>query len=168
MCESLNESALDSVSEAYGLGRRNRSFRRNLDLGLDNVFMPVAVAGRNVPGQLEIRQSRHGDIVSASDTGFQHPTAPDRNGMLQANIVYHAGPIVSAHTPEFDVDNSAGREFYCSGGVANIINAFVQTYRGGEVCLQFGVRVNIVPTQRLLNHEKAEIIEFLQSPDIAQ
>ncbi len=79
------------VADAGRGGNFYRALRRDFHFRLDDVFGPVAAAGGDVAGQSEIRQRGHGDVVRATDAGFEHAAAPDRDGFLLAEIVDAAG-----------------------------------------------------------------------------
>ena len=57
------------------------------------------------------------------------------------------------NTAEFDVDDSAGAEFDGGLGIATVVDAFIQTERGAKLRLQACMGVDIVPRQRLLDHQ---------------
>ena len=44
----------------------------------------------------------------------------------------------------------------------NVIDALIQTKGGVQLRLQFGVRIDVIPVERLLDHEESKIVEALQ------
>ncbi len=73
------------------------------------------------------------------------------------------GRRVTTHSPKFNVDNPAGADIDRRASVLKIVNAFVKTDRSIELPLQFGVRIDVVPPKRLLDHDQIKRIEFLQA-----
>ncbi len=123
---------------------------------------PIAAARRNVAGKSEIRQCRHGDVVCATDAGFQHTATPDRDGFGLAEIVDSARGGVTANAAESHIDDFAGGDFNGGAGVFDIVDAFVETDRRFELALQGGVGVDIVIAERLLDHDEEKLIEMLE------
>ncbi len=74
-------------TDARTHGNADRSLRRDGDLGRNNVFGPVAVAGRHVTRKREIGERRERNIVRPADAGFKHPAAPHGDPMMLAEIV---------------------------------------------------------------------------------
>src|SRR5690242_17159659 len=146
-----------------GRGRHaNGSVRRHFHFGIDDIFGPIATAGGNVAGQRKILERRHGNVVRAADAGFEHAAAPDVNGILLAKIVNAASGSVSADAAEFDIDDFAGADFNGGARVLDIVNAFVEANWSFDLALKSGVGKDVVPAERLLDHDEVEGVELLQ------
>src|SRR5580692_7972727 len=156
------------VTDAGRAGNLYRALRRDFHFRLDDVFAPVAAAGRDVAGQGEVRQRRHGDVVCAADAGFQHASAPDGNGFLLAVIVDAAGGGVSADAAQFQVDDLAGADFDRGAGVLDVVDAFVEADGSVELALQGGMGVDVVVAKGLLDHDQVEGVELFQQRRILQ
>src|SRR5438270_13318675 len=65
--------------------------RRGFDSGLNDVLLPIALAGGDVAGQHEVGEGGESDIMRAADAGFKHATAPDRDAGRLCNIVEALG-----------------------------------------------------------------------------
>src|SRR5580693_7981960 len=156
------------VADAQSGGNFYRAFCGDFHFRLDYIFGPVAAAGGDVAGQREIRQRGHGDVVRAADAGFQHASAPDRNGFLLAKIVDAAGCGVSADAAQLHIDDFAGADFDGGAGVLDVMDAFVEADRSFELALQRGVRIDVVVAQRLLDHDQVEGVEPLQVRSVFQ
>src|SRR5260370_10340773 len=76
--ELIHQFAFHRKAKPGVCGNLDRSTGADFNLGLNDVFTPVALAGGNVSGQSEIRQCGHCDVVSASNARLQHATAPHR------------------------------------------------------------------------------------------
>ena len=84
----LQEIVIEVVAEAGLVADRDGAVRRGFDGGHDDVALPVALAGRDVAGQHEIRQRGERDVVRAADARFEHAAAPDRNAGGLRDIVH--------------------------------------------------------------------------------
>ncbi len=87
--------------------------------------------------------------MRSADSGLEHSAAPHRNGMRPADLLYAFRFAVTANAPELDVNNSAGLQLDGRKRMSRIIDAFIQANRGLNLGLQFRVRVNVVPVQRV-------------------
>lgn len=74
-------------ADAGGGGDLDRTLGIDGYFGGDDVFVPVSLAGGDVAGKREIGESGHGDVLGAADAGFEHPTTPDGDGILLAEVV---------------------------------------------------------------------------------
>ena len=128
--------------------------------GLDDVALPVALAGRDIAGQHEIRQRGERDVVRAPDAGFQHAAAPHRDAGGLRDIVHALGLAESAHAAQLDVDDAAGAQADGLLGVVRGADALVQADGRLELGLQRGVVDDVVVRQRLLDHHQVEIVEL--------
>ena len=53
-------------------------------------------------------------------------------------------------------------------GVVRRADALIQANRGSEPALQFGMSVDIIPSQRLLNHHQIEFVERFEQLNVSQ
>ena len=88
--------------------------------------MPVTGAGADIAGKSEVGLGGHGDIVGAADSGFEHASTPDRDGVFLAEIVDAASFEVSTNPAKFNVDNFAGAESDGGFGLFVGVNALVR------------------------------------------
>src|SRR5207253_2283903 len=140
----------------------NRALWRHYDFGMDNIFLPVALAGSHVARKYEIGQRRKRDIMRAADAGFQHPPAPNGNAVLLAKIVDAPHHRVAADATELDVDDLAGSELDGGARLLFRVDALVQADRRVQLFLQLDVAVEIVPAERLLDHHQVEALQLLE------
>src|ERR1700730_3391964 len=116
----------NAVTEARCLWHAYRSRRADLNFRLDDIFVPIPLARRDISRQYEPRKCRHGNIVGAPDTRFQHSPAPHRNRMLHTQVMYLLGPSMSPHSSQLNINDPAGAQLdrrFCMGG---IVNALIQ------------------------------------------
>src|SRR5881396_1826152 len=104
--------------------------------------------------------------MGTTDTGFQHSPTPDGNRFLATNVVHLAGTRVPTHASQLDIDDSACAGLDRSIRVPRIVNTFIKAERRLELDLQAGMRMNVVPFERLLNHQQIEFIKFSQVIDV--
>ena len=73
---------------------------------------------------------------------------------------------VATHTAKLDVDDFAGPQL--DGGTRLLfrMNAFVEANRRVEFFLEFNMAVNVIPTERLLDHHEIKPFELLQQRPI--
>lgn len=69
-CQAFYEVGLDRIASARGIWDCDQSFGANLDLRIDDVFLPVALGSRNISRQRKIGQRGHSDVVHASDASL--------------------------------------------------------------------------------------------------
>src|SRR5580765_6140010 len=122
----FDEVVADMIAESRSLRSTDCSLWRDSDFRFDDVFDPVALAGRDVAGKGVAGKSGDGDVVSAADTTFEHAAAPDGNILAEAVGLDVAGAGVAADATEFDVDDAAGAEFDGDLRVAKMVDGFVQ------------------------------------------
>src|SRR5438477_6287987 len=151
--QTLDEVTIHRKTQTGCLRYANCAFAAYFDFGLNDVFVPISLAGGNISRQSETRLSRHGNVVGATDPGLQHASAPDGDSVFAADVMNLASASVSSHAPELDVDDAAGVQLDCSFGMTRIRDALVQTDRGADLRLQFRVPADFIPLQRLLHHE---------------
>src|ERR1700693_1441273 len=65
--QSLNQILSNAISSARLVAYGDPSLGADLDFGFDDVFLPIAFRGGNIPGQTEIRQRGERDVVGAAD-----------------------------------------------------------------------------------------------------
>jgi hypothetical protein len=156
------------IPEAGRRGSDDCAARSDFDFGRDDVLGPVALAGGNVTGKREIGKRGQGDVVSAADAGFEHAAAPDGDGFFLAEIVNAARGGVAADAAELDIDDLAGADFDGGASVLEIVNAFVEADGSLKVALKFGVGVDVVVAERLLDHDEEEIVELLEERRVGE
>src|SRR5438105_427831 len=166
--EPLDAVAPRLVTDTRAWGHANSSLWRDGHFGIDDVFGPIALAGRDVAGQREIRERGERDIVRAADSGFEHAAAPDGNAVILAEIVDAPRRRESAHAAELHIDDAAGAQRNGSLRVLFGMDALVEADRSHELALQFGMAPDIVPAQRLLDHHQIVGFEFAKSGGIFQ
>src|SRR5229473_4625002 len=142
----IDSEALDKVQarrkpDAWSAGDANGALRRNGDFGFNDVFVPVAAAGGNVAGKRKIRQRGERDVVSASDAGFEHPSAPNRHAALLAEVVNSPRHRVSTDSSELDVDDAARAQFQRFARLFFRVDALVEADRSLQQLLQLDVAV---------------------------
>src|SRR4029078_9379962 len=106
--EFFYEISAHFISTTRRIGHEDLTLRAYCDLGLNDVFCPVASGGGDVSGKTEVLQGRKRHVVGAPDTGFEHASAPDGNSLLLSCIVDRDGFRESADATELDVDDLAG------------------------------------------------------------
>src|SRR5579864_6904231 len=153
-------------ADAGTRGYANRPLRRYSDLWRNNVFCPVALAGRHVAGQREIRQRRERNVVRAPDAGLQHPAAPHRDAVLLADVVNVTRHGESAHTAKLYIDDLARAQFHGRARLLFGMHAFIQANWSFEPLLKLDVTINVIPAERLLDHHQIKTIELLQERKI--
>ena len=67
---------------------------------------------------------------------------------------------ISSHATQLEVDDAAGAEVDGRARVLLGVNALIKANRCIQFALQFGMAVNIIPSQGLLNHH--QVIGFQQ------
>src|SRR3989454_40814 len=160
--EFTNQLQAGREADAGAGGHAVGPVRRAFDFGFDDVGFPVAAAGGNVTGKRKIGQRRERNIVRATYAGFQHPAAPDRYLALLAEVVDAARRGVSAHAPKLNVDDPARAQFDCRARLLFAVDALVQADRCLQFFLQLDVAVDVVPTERLLDHHQVVGFELFQ------
>ena len=75
---------------------------------------------------------------------------------------------MSSNAAQFDVDDSASAQLDCGAGMAGMVDAFVKADGGPDLRLYLRMRMDVIPFQRLLNHEKLKVIECPQMVRICQ
>ena len=134
--------------------------------GRDDVFVPVTGAGADVARQRETGQRGHGDVVGTADAGFQHASAPHRDGVFAAEIVNAAGLQVAADASEFDVDDLAGAERDGGLGLLVGVDALVEADGRLQSFLDLHVAEQVVPAERLLDHHQVVGVDLLEQVEI--
>ena len=151
-----------SEANAWGGGDFDGALGRDGDFGVDDVFVPVAGAGGDVAGERKVGQGGHGDVVGATDAGFEHAAAPIGDGIFLAEILDAFGLQVTADAAELDVDDFAGAERGGGFGLFVGVDALVEADGRLELLLEFDVVEEIVPAEGLLDHHEIEGIELLE------
>src|ERR1700733_2088936 len=129
--------------EANAWPRRhaNRPLRRDRHFRLDDVLVPVAAAGTDVPRQREVGQRRERNVMRPADTRLQHSPTPNGHAVLLAHIVDPLRDSVTADASHLDVDDFASAEKDRRARLLLRMNALLQANRSVELFLQFHVAV---------------------------
>src|SRR5690348_4575888 len=151
--ELLNPGVTDFIANAGGGWNVNRSARGDFDFGLDDIFVPVALARGDVARKSKARERGHRDIVRAANSGFEHAAAPHRDRVRAASVFDALRFAVSADPAKLDIDNAAGFQLYSGQSMPGIVDAFIEANRGLKLGLQSGMCVDVVPGERLLDHQ---------------
>src|ERR1700676_2205626 len=154
------------VADARPRRHANRALRRDGHFRLDDVLVPVAPARTDVAGQREIRKRRERNVMRPADTRLQHSAAPHRHAILLAQVMDTLRDGVTADTPHLDVDDFARSQKNRRARLLFGMDALVQANRRIEFFLQLHVRVQIVPSKRLLNHHQIKAFQLLQKRPI--
>lgn len=115
------------IAETYAIGKVNRSVSAYLHRRLDNILLPVPLAGGHITRQRKIRQRGQRDVVGPADSTFEHPTAPNRNVMGLADIVDPLRLGKPAHAAELDIDNAASPQLNGLLRMMGGANTFIET-----------------------------------------
>src|ERR1051326_6546247 len=103
--ESFDSFDVETEAQTRSGRREDGAVARHVDGWVNDVLFPVPRTRRDISRKRESRQRRHGDVVSASDTGFQHAAAPNRYAGGAADVVYLSRLAVASHPAELDVDD---------------------------------------------------------------
>src|ERR1700687_2528332 len=125
-CELLDAVEARRKADSRACRHANRALSRNRHFRLDDVFVPITAAGGHIAGQNKIRQRGNRYVVRAPDPRFQHPAAPNWNGLRLAKIVNLLRHRVTADAPHLDVDNFAGPQRDGRLRILQCVDAFVQ------------------------------------------
>ena len=106
--------------------------------------------------------------MAPCDAVVDHAAAPGINALFTGEFLDSSGFGQSAHAGYFDVDDLAAAKLDGSSGIIDTVNAFIQADRCLDGSLQVAVIHDIIGCQRLLNHEKAQFIHFLEEVDISE
>ena len=107
-CGLLDLVAPHRVADAGRLWQSHRALRRDLNLGLDKILVPVALVRGDIPRKCEARESRHRDVVGPADSCLKHPAAPHGDRMHPAGLLYPPRFAMAPDAPKLDIDNPAG------------------------------------------------------------
>src|SRR5579864_9439016 len=124
------------IAETRRMGDTNRAPRSNFHFRLDNVFVPIALAGGHVTGEGIAGKGRGGNVVGTADATFEHAAAPRGNVVTKTESLNLAGTGVAAHPAELDVHDPSGAQFDGRLCVARVADAFVQAERSLDQLLQ--------------------------------
>lgn len=89
-----------------------------LELGRDQVPLPIAPAGGDVPREGEARKAGQGQIVGPAHPRLEHAPAPDGDAVLTTQVVDRHGVAEAADAARLDVDDPACPELHGQGGGA--------------------------------------------------
>src|SRR3984957_6689907 len=113
-------------TQARALRHTDRALRSDFHPRVDDIFVPITAAGRDVAGKSEARQSGHGNVMRAPDSRLQHSAAPNGDGEFTAPFLHSARFGVAADAAELDVDDPAGIQLDGSESVSGVVDAFVE------------------------------------------
>src|ERR1700686_4151010 len=106
--------------------------------------------------------------MCASYSSFQHSSAPHRNSRALAYIVNPLSHRKTAHTPKLNINDLAGAQADGCLRLIFIVDALVETDWRVQFLLQFDVTVQIVPSERLLDHHQVKAFELLQHRPVVE
>src|SRR5271169_2678079 len=158
-----NGQALDKIGAHFeaasrSIGNGDLPGFGYLNLGLDDVFLPVALRGGDVAGKRKVRQRRKSDVMRPADAGLEHASAPDAYAALLGDVVDADGLAEAADPANFDVDDLAGLHVDCGERVTAVADGFVEADGSFHAPLQHRVEVEVVCPQRLLDHHQVELV----------
>src|SRR6516162_39860 len=107
----------DCISDTRTLRYVDGAFFGDLHRRLDDILAPIAMTGGHVARKCETGESGHRDVVSTTNTRFQHSAAPYRHASFFACFLQSAGLCMPADATEFDIDDPTGLEFDGGNGV---------------------------------------------------
>ena len=119
------------------------------------VQVQYAIRGQGAVGQGGNRYAR-----GHSDTESMPPADPVFY-IVPCTYIMHPAALRNASDPaDFDIHNIGRVQLPAAFGVMQIMNAFIQTDRGLDLLLQFGMIDQIVIHQRLFNHGQIHLVNL--------
>src|SRR5437868_5698448 len=88
--------------------------------------------------------------------------------MFSTYVVHFARSRMPANPSQFDVDDSACSRLDRGERVTGIVDALIETQRGSKLRLQEGVRINVIPSERLFDHKQVKLVEAAKMIAIGQ
>src|SRR5688572_31097307 len=88
--------------------------------------------------------------------------------MSRANVMYLLGFGVSGNAPQLNVDDPARARINGLAGVFGIENRLIQADGSLNGLLKLDVIDDVVPGQRLLNHQQLELVQPFEEVDVSQ
>ena len=99
---------------------------------------------------------------------IDHAAAPGEDAAFTGKLLDAARFRQATDACDFDIDDLAAAELDGASGVIDAVDTFIQTDRRLDRLLQMAVIDDVIRCQRLLDHEKAQFIHFLEKVDIIQ
>src|SRR5262249_18715763 len=99
---------IELVAEAGLIADFEGAPRSGFDGWLNDVLLPIALAGGDVTGKNEIGEGGERDVVRASDAGFEHAAAPHRDARGLRHVMHTLGFGKATHAAQFDINDAAG------------------------------------------------------------
>src|SRR5258705_8406985 len=137
-----------------GAGPIHRPFRRY------DVPFPVAGARADISRNGEVGKRGEGDVVRAANTALQHPAAPDRHTVPRAQVVDRDRSGEAAYSTRLDIDDASCREGDHVLRALEAGDGFVEADGRRQAPLQRRMPYEIVPGERLLDHQEPELVEL--------
>src|SRR4030088_3292525 len=103
-----------------------------------------------------------------ADPRFQHPTAPHRDFLRLADVVDLLCFGEPAHSPDFDIDNSASATLDGKRCTTRMNDRLVKADCSAQLSLQAGVVINFVAPQGFLYHQQTELVDLTQMLDFIE
>src|ERR1039457_4988419 len=100
--------------------------------------------------------------MGATDSGLEHSSTPNRNRVFPAHVMYLPCAAVPSDPSQLDIDNAIRPQLNGSISMSGIGDALIKTDRCANHALQLCMGVDLIPLQRLLNHQQVELIKSLQ------
>src|SRR5207247_7891562 len=138
-------------------GPIHRPFRRH------DVPFPVAGTRADISRNSEVGKRCEGDVVRAANTTLQHSAAPDRHAVPRAQIVDRERCRETADSARLDIDDASCPEGDHVLRALDARDGFVEADRRRQAPLQCRMPYEIVPGERLFDHQEPELVELHES-----
>src|SRR5438552_4097332 len=160
-CQRLNPIHARLKTDPCARRHRNRTARRDYPFRFHTAFGPVSLARSHISRQDEVWERGECDIVSAANPGLQHSAAPNRHPVRLAQVVNSPRNRMPADPAHLDIDDPARAQLNRGPRLLFRVNALVEANRRLQFLLEFHMPIQVVPTQRLLDHHQIEVFQFL-------
>ena len=120
----------------------------------------VAIGGGYIYREAESWQGSQRQVCGPSDTGLEHPTAPDRDTLRPAQVMDEDSLAQPAHPSGFDVYNLAGVHLESRAGMLQAEDAFIQADGCVKLFLKLVMIPEIILIQRLFDQQQFQTIQW--------
>ena len=128
----------------------------------------VAIASRDIIRIFVVRKSRDRHVVTSCDTIIHHTAAPGEYTTFTGKLLDAARFRQATDACDFDIDDLAAAKLDSASGIIDAVDTFIEADRCLDRLLQMAVIDNVIRCKRLLDHEKPQLIHFLEEIDIIQ